>query len=239
MKVPIQRQFVSELTMELLSTNETSDFDACEEGHTSELVLKNLFWCSTNIVLKNYRGEKRQLPPLPIEDYKVVVRPLDGLDLGAWGPDQVYRVIKLAAKLTPADTAEIKTRLHKDQNLAVLSTPSVDTLERLCNISSIALGEKQFRVKSYAAMPDDSCKGVISGLTSRPSSEWLNEELNAWNSNCIVLNARTMGSTTSAIITFHGCRVPRLVYIDGGEFECRVYRPKKQVCTKCLRLGHR
>lgn len=57
MEVPIQRQFVSELTMELLSTNETSDFDACEEGHTSELVLKNLFWCSTNIVLKNYCGK--------------------------------------------------------------------------------------------------------------------------------------------------------------------------------------
>ncbi|KAG0425342.1 hypothetical protein HPB47_027474 [Ixodes persulcatus] len=34
-KVPIQRQFVSELTMERLSTNETSDFDACEEGHTT------------------------------------------------------------------------------------------------------------------------------------------------------------------------------------------------------------
>ncbi|XP_042150175.1 uncharacterized protein LOC120849945 [Ixodes scapularis] len=185
------------------------------------------------------KPQKRQLPPLPIEDYKVVVRPLDGLNLGAWGPDQVYRAIKLAAKLTPLETAEIKTRLRKDQNLAVVSTPSVDTLERLCNISSIALGEKQFRVKPYAAMPDDSCKGVISGLTSRPSSEWLTEELNARNTNYIVLNARMMGSTTSAIITFHGLRVPRLVYIDGGEFECRVYRPKKQVCTKCLGLGHR
>ncbi|KAG0425245.1 hypothetical protein HPB47_027580 [Ixodes persulcatus] len=179
------------------------------------------------------KPQKRQLPPLPIEDYKVVVRPLDGLNLGAWGPDQVYRAIKLAAKLTPVETAEIKTRLRKDQNLAVVSTPSVDTLERLCNISFIALGEKQFRVKPYAAMPDDSCKGVISGLTSRPSSEWLTEELNARNSNYIVLNARMMGSTTSAIITFHGLRVPRLVYIDGGEFECSVYRPKKQVCTKC------
>ncbi|CAN7978911.1 unnamed protein product, partial [Ixodes persulcatus] len=128
------------------------------------------------------KPQKRQLPPLPIEDYKVVVRPLDGLNLGVWGPDQVYRAIKLAAKLTPVETAEIKTRLRKDQNLAVVSTPSVDTLERLCNISFIALGEKQFRVKPYAAMPDDSCKGVISGLTSWPSSEWLTEELNARNS---------------------------------------------------------
>ncbi|CAN7996495.1 unnamed protein product [Ixodes pacificus] len=82
------------------------------------------------------KPQKRQLPPLAIEDYKVVVRPLDGLSLGAWGPDQVYRAIKLAAKLTPLETAEIKTRLRKDQNLAVVSTPSVDTLERLCNISS-------------------------------------------------------------------------------------------------------
>ncbi|KAG0419593.1 hypothetical protein HPB47_003994 [Ixodes persulcatus] len=165
------------------------------------------------------KPQKRQHPPLPIEDYKVVVRPLDGLNLGTWGPDQ----------LTPVETAEIKTRLRKDQNLAIVSTSSVDTLERLCNISFIALGETQFRVKPYAAMPDDSCKG----------SEWLTEELNARNSNCIVLNTRMMGSTTSAIITFHGLRVPRLVYIDGGEFECRVYRPKKQVCTKCLRLGRR
>ncbi|KAG0430941.1 hypothetical protein HPB47_022240 [Ixodes persulcatus] len=58
MKVLIQRQFISELTMELLSTNEISDFDACEEGLTSELVLKNVFWCSTDIVLKNYCGKK-------------------------------------------------------------------------------------------------------------------------------------------------------------------------------------
>ncbi|KAG0423620.1 hypothetical protein HPB47_000603 [Ixodes persulcatus] len=156
------------------------------------------------------KPHKRQLPPLPIEDYKAVVRPLDGLNLGAWGPDQDYRAIKLAAKLTPVETAEIKTRL-----------------------------QKQFQVKPYAAMPDDSCKGVISGLTSRPSSEWLTEELNARNSNYIVLNARMMGSTTSAIITFHGLRVSRLVCIDGGEFECRIYRPKKQVCTKCLGLEHR
>ncbi|CAN7936910.1 unnamed protein product, partial [Ixodes hexagonus] len=125
------------------------------------------------------KSQKWQLPPLPIEDYKVVVRPLDGLNLRAWSPDQVYRAIKLAAKLTPAETAEIKTRLRKEQNLAVVSTPSTEMMERLCNISSIVLGEKQFRIQPYVAMPDDSCRGVVTGLRSRPSSEWLTEELNA------------------------------------------------------------
>ncbi|CAN7942215.1 unnamed protein product, partial [Ixodes hexagonus] len=117
------------------------------------------------------KPQKRQLPPLPIKDYKVVVRPLDGVNLGAWRPDQVYRALKLAARLTPAETAEIKTRLRKDQNLVVVSTPSTETVERLCKISSIVLGEKQFRVKPYVAMPHYSCKGVITGLTSLPSCE--------------------------------------------------------------------
>lgn len=56
LKVRNQREVVTEPTTELLSINEASDFDACEEGHTSELVLKHLLWCSTIIVLKNYCG---------------------------------------------------------------------------------------------------------------------------------------------------------------------------------------
>lgn len=48
-----QRQLVTELTLDLL-VDEDCDFDVCEEGHTSEVVLKHLLWCSTNILLKNF-----------------------------------------------------------------------------------------------------------------------------------------------------------------------------------------
>lgn len=52
-----QRQVVTELTLHLLANEEPSDFDACENGHTSESVLKHILRCSTNILLKNFCGK--------------------------------------------------------------------------------------------------------------------------------------------------------------------------------------
>ncbi|KAH8028420.1 hypothetical protein HPB51_016533 [Rhipicephalus microplus] len=52
-----QRQVVTELTLHLLANEEPSDFDTCENGHTSESVLKHILRCSTNILLKNVCGK--------------------------------------------------------------------------------------------------------------------------------------------------------------------------------------
>ncbi|KAH9382582.1 hypothetical protein HPB48_010344 [Haemaphysalis longicornis] len=54
LNVPNQRQLVTELTSELLNDDDSSDFDDCEQGHKSEVVLKHVLWCSTNILLKNF-----------------------------------------------------------------------------------------------------------------------------------------------------------------------------------------
>ncbi|XP_049269019.1 uncharacterized protein LOC119382267 [Rhipicephalus sanguineus] len=54
LKLSNQRQVVTDLTVELLSNDESSDFDACDDGHSCELVLKYVLWCSTNILLKSF-----------------------------------------------------------------------------------------------------------------------------------------------------------------------------------------
>ncbi|KAL3183169.1 hypothetical protein MRX96_006938 [Rhipicephalus microplus] len=54
LKLSNQRQVVTNLTVELLTNDESSDFDTCDDGHTSEVVLKYVLWCSTNILLKNF-----------------------------------------------------------------------------------------------------------------------------------------------------------------------------------------
>ncbi|KAL3191856.1 hypothetical protein MRX96_059366 [Rhipicephalus microplus] len=54
LKVQNKRQVATELTLQLLSDEEPSDFDVCEKGHASEVVLKYILWCSTNILLKNF-----------------------------------------------------------------------------------------------------------------------------------------------------------------------------------------
>ncbi|XP_042147955.1 uncharacterized protein LOC115329104 [Ixodes scapularis] len=53
-KVPNPRQLVADLTVELLTNEGSSEFDVCEDGHTSELVLRHVLWCSTNVLLKNF-----------------------------------------------------------------------------------------------------------------------------------------------------------------------------------------
>lgn len=54
LKLSNQRQVATDLTVELLSNDESSEFDACDDRHSCELVLKYVLWCSTNIPLKNF-----------------------------------------------------------------------------------------------------------------------------------------------------------------------------------------
>lgn len=44
----------ADLTVDLLSEDDPSDFDVCDAGHTKEIVLKYILWCSSNILLKNF-----------------------------------------------------------------------------------------------------------------------------------------------------------------------------------------
>ncbi|XP_077558528.1 uncharacterized protein LOC144174001 isoform X2 [Haemaphysalis longicornis] len=53
-KMPNKRQVITDLTVGLLVNDESPDFDACEDGHTSEFVLKLVLWSSTDILLKNF-----------------------------------------------------------------------------------------------------------------------------------------------------------------------------------------
>ncbi|KAH7969875.1 hypothetical protein HPB52_022396 [Rhipicephalus sanguineus] len=62
---------------------------------------------------------------------------------------------------------------------------------------------------------------------------------NIYTPDAEILHARMMGSTNTALITFAGLQVPRYVYYYRAEYRCYIHRPRKQVCTICLALGHR
>ncbi|KAG0426539.1 hypothetical protein HPB47_026370 [Ixodes persulcatus] len=166
---------------------------------------------------------QKRLPPLPVDDYNVVIRPRDGLNFSAWTTDKITQAIIAMAQLSAAEMAQATIRIRRDQNLVV--------------ISALTLGTKQYEVTAYLAVPDNSCRGVISGVETRPTAEELTENLRATGIN--ILYARMMGQTNTAVITFEGIRVPRFVYLSGGEYPCRPYQPRQQVCGVCLGLGHR
>ncbi|KAG0444485.1 hypothetical protein HPB47_013742 [Ixodes persulcatus] len=175
---------------------------------------------------------QKRLPPLPVDDYKVVIRPRDGLNFSAWTTDKITQAIIAMAQLSAAEMAQATKRIRRDQNLVVVSTPNMESSTRVQQISALTLGTKQYEVTAYLAVPDNSCRGVISGVETRPTAEELTENLRATGIN--ILYARMMGQTNTAVITFEGIRVPRFVYLSGGEYPCRPYQPRQQVCGVCL-----
>ncbi|XP_049528169.1 uncharacterized protein LOC125947456 [Dermacentor silvarum] len=183
------------------------------------------------------RKTNARLPPLPIDDYKIVFRPRDGLNLGAWPQPSVARAIGIAAGLDSAVLNELIIRIRTDQNLAVLSTPDENLAARLQRVQFICMGLTQHAVQAYVAAPDNSCKGVVSGLEPNTTTTTLLENLRC--SEAPVLHARMMGPTNTALITFSGTHVPHYVRMYGAELRCHIYRPRQQVCSVCLSMGHR
>ncbi|KAH7931599.1 hypothetical protein HPB52_025542 [Rhipicephalus sanguineus] len=54
-----------------------------------------------------------------------------------------------------------------------------------------------------------------------------------------ILQARMMGQTNIALVTFEGLKVPRYVRLYGAELRCYPHRPRQLVCKICHKLGHR
>ncbi|KAH7932808.1 hypothetical protein HPB49_003246 [Dermacentor silvarum] len=87
------------------------------------------------------------------------------------------------------------------------------------------------------ALPDMSSKGVATGTDSETHPDELMANLRS--PQAPILFARMLGKSMAALITFDGLEVPRRIYYCGGELLCRPYRPLSQVCSICLKTGHR
>ncbi|KAH7933336.1 hypothetical protein HPB49_011602 [Dermacentor silvarum] len=179
------------------------------------------------------------LPPLPFDHYMVVFRLRDGLNFGAWPKPSVAQAIGVAAGLDAAVLNELIIRIRTDQNLAVISTSDENLAAELHKVQSITLGLNQHELSSaaYVAALDNSCKGVVQGIESNTSVKTLLENLRC--SEASILHACMMGSTNQALVTFSGIQVPRHVRLYGAEVRCYIYRPRQQICSVCLSMGHR
>ncbi|KAL1485248.1 hypothetical protein MTO96_047369 [Rhipicephalus appendiculatus] len=115
----------------------------------------------------------RRLPPLPRDDFKVIVRPHQGLPIKS------------------------------------LTSPALaDAVIAACG--------GLITVNAYVATGEGATRGVVHGL-----------------------QARMLGDTKTAVITFYGGVVPRCVYYRGGELPCYPYKNTTQVCKVCYHVGHR
>ncbi|KAH7950197.1 hypothetical protein HPB49_020856 [Dermacentor silvarum] len=159
------------------------------------------------------------------------------LRLDKWPRPTLATALWTAAGVSPNDRRDLILRTRPEQNLAIISTPSSHVADALLNIQELSISQRTYPVSAYLAAPDDSCKGIVPGLEPGTPSHMLVEELQA--SGIQILQARMMGQTNIALVTFEGLRVPRFVRFLGAELRCYPHRPRQPVCKTCLKLGHR
>ncbi|KAH7967499.1 hypothetical protein HPB49_025254 [Dermacentor silvarum] len=102
-------------------------------------------------------GPKR-LPPLPLRDEKVILRPLGDLRLDKWPRPTLATALWTAAGVSPNDRRDLILRTRPEQNLAIVSTPSSHVADALLNIQELSISQRTYPVSAYLAAPDDSCK---------------------------------------------------------------------------------
>lgn len=182
--------------------------------------------------------QRPQLPALPREDIKIILRPREGLDVtkvsSAGLRDGVFRAIRLAEQEAEGDLL----RVNPEKNLIVISTPSMKRAEKYNSISEICIAGRNYQVTAYAAPPEDTAKGVIHNIPDYDTAEDITRSL-VYSKNATILQARRMGKSNSVVIVFEGNNVPYYVYYRGAEYRCFLHKKRNEVCSTCGKVGHR
>lgn len=179
-----------------------------------------------------------KLPPLPKDDYKIVIRPNQGLPLRNILTPTLAQAIIDACQAAFKDDQFI-LRINPGSNIAILSTKYEAVADKARLIRTLVLNGRAHAVRAYAANGDDTLRGVIHGVPMNTSTDTLMAHLRVRTQGVEIITARMIGTTKSAAITFFGPTLPRAVYYYGGELRCYPFRPTIQVCKVCREKGHR
>ncbi|KAH8034659.1 hypothetical protein HPB51_000216 [Rhipicephalus microplus] len=116
-----------------------------------------------------------------------------------------------------------RIRVCKEQNIALVSTSYPDLAVQLYHVQTLKLASRSYEVSAYVASPDNSCKGVITGVLPIPTEDALMNDIVTYPQSINIIQARPFGTNGACLYTFEGKRVPRNVYFQGVEFRCRPF----------------
>ncbi|KAG0435983.1 hypothetical protein HPB47_018209 [Ixodes persulcatus] len=174
--------------------------------------------------------------PLPRDDFKLVLRPQDGLKRANLDIAEVSLALLNSINFTWRQ-ANLRVRLDATQNTATISTPSSDAAKALGNLKQLKIGNTIHMVTLYGLAPDDSSKGLVRGVPLRFSDAEI--LANSDQSQFEIYTCRRLGQSKMVILTFAGLKVPFFVTLFGGEYPVSLYKKTIPACTVCHEAGHR
>lgn len=185
------------------------------------------------------RLQRRRLPPLPRDDVKIVMKPRKGLSLKDYSTIEITKAIAEACEQGEKYLHKFVVRPRLGSNILIMSTPDTEAANALRKISRINIRGTSHEVVTYVAFSEEEVKGVVHGFPQDTTPSELMNGLRIRTHNTKIIQARMLGKSKTALITFEGNTVPKVVYFYGGEMPCYLYRPTRQVCYICMTPGHR
>ncbi|KAL1441928.1 hypothetical protein MTO96_031084 [Rhipicephalus appendiculatus] len=153
----------------------------------------------------------RKIPQLPKEDFKVVIRPHQGLPLKNFTSPQLAEAVITACR-GQVSGDKFLLRIKPGSNIFIVSTPDQATADHIRCITELRVHGRTHAVNAYMTTGEGSGKGVIHGLIPHTPAETLRANLRIRTQEVEILRARKLGDTKTAVIIFYGPIIPRYVY---------------------------
>ncbi|KAH9362605.1 hypothetical protein HPB48_015481 [Haemaphysalis longicornis] len=188
------------------------------------------------ILRPSIHNAKPKPPPLPKDDYKLVIRPKEGLAVAKLSPAQLSEALLQEAKLTWRE-ADLRIRVDETQNILTVSTPHQQAARTLNQIRQLNIGGRIYPINLYGLAPSESAEGAIHDVPNHYTMEQILDDL--YLPGYEFLSCRRLGTTGTVVITILGHKVPFYVYYKGVEVRCYLYKKTVPYFSSCNTTGNR
>ncbi|KAH7949173.1 hypothetical protein HPB49_005728 [Dermacentor silvarum] len=124
------------------------------------------------------KSRANRLPPLPKEDFKIIVRPHQVRPIKKLTAPQISEAVIMVTQ-RKVRGQQFLLRLKPGSNIFIISTPQQEVADIVGKITTLVINSKQHAVKAYVTGGDDTKKGVVQGLSPHTSPETLQANLPA------------------------------------------------------------
>ncbi|KAG0426430.1 hypothetical protein HPB47_026457 [Ixodes persulcatus] len=189
------------------------------------------------------------LSPVHVEDHpshayrnttaRSIVRP-SNLNIRMTTPGQLLKAICEQLNLPPQETfAKDRLRINPYNNTFTISTPVKERADAYRSLPGFAMNNQEYPVTAYFPTPEQSVRVVISGALGNETPDEILHYCITGNPELPIVNARRMGRSRAAVITFEGTKPPKKMIFQAGLFTCHPFKKRVETCLNCRRVGHR
>ncbi|KAH7939747.1 hypothetical protein HPB52_016872 [Rhipicephalus sanguineus] len=144
----------------------------------------------------------RKLPPLPRDDFKVIIRPHQGLPMRVLtSPTLADALIEACQRKVSGD--QFLLRIKPGSNIAIVSTPDQEVAEHARKLTSIVINGRQHAVTRTLQQVMEQSAGSFTGCHRTRLQKLSREHLRVRTQNVEIIQARMLGDSKSAVITFY------------------------------------